>query len=156
MSQPRETGYARTALPSRPVQSTSYSHVPQPLKPASSQSRERNLLPHPRDDQSVSPEPRDSIMSDVHSISSKASSPDSHTGDSAGKLNRATSAVAPSGQICRYGSLAFPYVCKHNLTHSVIAAQHRRHSGEDRRREQQYAMHVDCTRRPATLLALPV
>src|SRR5688572_24443740 len=109
MSQQREAGYARTALPSRPVQSITHSHASQHLQPASSQPRERSLLPHPRDDHSVSPEPRDSIMSDVVSISSKASSPDSHVGDPAAKSSRAgSSAVAPSGQICRYGQYDIP------------------------------------------------
>ncbi|KAK0388564.1 hypothetical protein NLU13_4807 [Sarocladium strictum] len=101
MSQQREAGHARTALPSRPVQSTSQPNGLQYSQPAPNQLRERNLLPHPRDDQSVSPEPRDSIMSDVLSISSKASSPDSHGGESTSKLNRAVpAAAAQSGQIC--------------------------------------------------------
>ncbi|KAH8172803.1 GATA zinc finger domain-containing protein [Sarocladium implicatum] len=94
MSQPREAGYARTALPSRPVQSNP------PVQPAQHIHRERHLLPHPRDDQSVSPEPRDSLMSDVVSVSSKASSPDSHAGDPAAKVSKlATSGATPSGQV---------------------------------------------------------
>lgn len=101
MNQSREAGYARTALPSRPVQSNPQAHGASHLQPATSQPRERNLLPHPREDQSVSPEPRDSIMSDVISTSSKASSPDSHAGDPGAKLGRAVpAAAAPSGQIC--------------------------------------------------------
>lgn len=41
-------------------------------------------------------------MSDIVSVSSKASSPDSHAGDPVAKLGRlATSAATPSGQVCR-------------------------------------------------------
>lgn len=94
MSQSREGGSVRTALPTRPVASRS-GH-----ESASSHTEGGHLMPR-KLDVSVSPEPRDSLMSDAVSTSSKASSPDS-AADFNTKLARGgPGAPGPSGQICR-------------------------------------------------------
>jgi hypothetical protein len=140
MSQPRESRSVRTALPSRPVASKPHNASDTHLQVTSKGPGERGLAQRPSHDFSVSPEPRDSIMSDVVSTSSKASSPDSVTELNAQIEKGDSPAPVPSGQICRYVHMRI-LSCEGN-THThinlVIAVRHRLRCGEGLPKEPPY------------------
>ena len=156
MGHTRDAGSIRTALPSRPM--SSLPHETGASQPVGNPPRQREPLPRKPDDNSVSPEPRDSIMSDVVSTSSRASSPDPTDGEASTKSSRAgTSSQAPGGQICRFVVAPTQLTFRYPATDSsaATAAPRKPLCGDDLLRGQRYVTPVACIRKREMRLDLP-